>query len=195
MTGQRTNTAAVFATLQFKCQCVSGRTLWLSAIITKWIQLHNWRRRYCVQLERCGKIGAELYVSDTIIARRYDYCAVPATNWHRTNSFNTFPSSKIFILVVTAVFLLNSFSSICFTRALDSHTCQARPIDYPAELLLHNKPISFHKFWQIDPFEVYEHWLEGSHVQRSVEARKYNEDGNNYCIRNQNDVPKESGEN
>lgn len=26
---------------------------------------------------------------------------------------------------------------------------------------MHAKPISFHKFWQIDPFEIYEQWLDG----------------------------------
>lgn len=38
---------------------------------------------------------------------------------------------------------------------------QARPNDYALEVLLDSEPISFHKFWQIDPFEVYEEWLSG----------------------------------
>ncbi|KAJ6650035.1 Beta-1,3-glucosyltransferase, partial [Pseudolycoriella hygida] len=36
---------------------------------------------------------------------------------------------------------------------------QARPIDYSKELLT-DSPISFHKFWQIDPLEVYRKWFE-----------------------------------
>lgn len=35
---------------------------------------------------------------------------------------------------------------------------QARSKDYPPEVLVRNS-ISFHKFWQIDPFEVYEKWF------------------------------------
>lgn len=30
-------------------------------------------------------------------------------------------------------------------------------MDYPADVL--HRPISFHKFWQIDPYEVYTKWL------------------------------------
>lgn len=32
-------------------------------------------------------------------------------------------------------------------------------MDYPPEYLLDNTAISFHKFWQIDPFYIYEKWL------------------------------------
>ncbi|XP_037042574.1 beta-1,3-glucosyltransferase [Bradysia coprophila] len=35
---------------------------------------------------------------------------------------------------------------------------QARPTDYSEELLT-DSPISFHKFWQIDPYEVYSKWF------------------------------------
>lgn len=30
-------------------------------------------------------------------------------------------------------------------------------MDYPADVL--HRPISFHKFWQIDPYDVYTKWL------------------------------------
>lgn len=36
---------------------------------------------------------------------------------------------------------------------------QARPGDYAAALLAASRPISFHKFWQLDPVEMYERWL------------------------------------
>jgi len=37
---------------------------------------------------------------------------------------------------------------------------QARPPDYPASLLAHRRPVSFHKHWEIDPVQVYqEHFL------------------------------------
>ncbi|XP_055916522.1 beta-1,3-glucosyltransferase [Eupeodes corollae] len=36
---------------------------------------------------------------------------------------------------------------------------QARPMDYPATLLTIQKPVSFHKFWQLDPVSVYEEWF------------------------------------
>lgn len=42
---------------------------------------------------------------------------------------------------------------------------QARPNDYAIELLKQDSPISFHKFWQLDPFEVYRTWFEASDRQ------------------------------
>ncbi|XP_058268338.1 beta-1,3-glucosyltransferase isoform X3 [Hemibagrus wyckioides] len=36
---------------------------------------------------------------------------------------------------------------------------QARPDDYPKELLLRQSPISFHKHWNINPVAVYQQWL------------------------------------
>ncbi|KAL9874453.1 beta-1,3-glucosyltransferase isoform 1-T2 [Glossina fuscipes fuscipes] len=36
---------------------------------------------------------------------------------------------------------------------------QARPHDYAPELLQLEAPISFHKFWQLDPLEVYQKWF------------------------------------
>ncbi|KAF4082077.1 hypothetical protein AMELA_G00147590 [Ameiurus melas] len=36
---------------------------------------------------------------------------------------------------------------------------QARPNDYPKELLLRQSPISFHKHWNINPVAVYQKWL------------------------------------
>ncbi|XP_061396343.1 beta-1,3-glucosyltransferase [Musca vetustissima] len=45
-------------------------------------------------------------------------------------------------------------------KALHSaHFHQARPNDYPSERLKHDRPVSFHKFWQIDPREVYHQWF------------------------------------
>lgn len=38
---------------------------------------------------------------------------------------------------------------------------QARPADYAADLLATSVPISFHKFWQLDPWATYERWLGG----------------------------------
>lgn len=38
---------------------------------------------------------------------------------------------------------------------------QARPIDYPVAVVVADKTntISFHKYWQIDPYDVYEKWF------------------------------------
>lgn len=36
---------------------------------------------------------------------------------------------------------------------------QARPNDYPAERLRQEVPVSFHKFWQLDPNEIYRQWF------------------------------------
>ncbi|KAH7959394.1 hypothetical protein HPB49_010802 [Dermacentor silvarum] len=36
---------------------------------------------------------------------------------------------------------------------------QARPDDYSRQLLSHQRPISFHKFWMMDPFAAYRKWL------------------------------------
>lgn len=38
---------------------------------------------------------------------------------------------------------------------------QARPPDYSPEALNAYKPISFHKFIQLDPLELYEKWFRG----------------------------------
>lgn len=35
-------------------------------------------------------------------------------------------------------------------------------MDYPPEYLIGMEAISFHKFWQIDPFYIYEKWLGGT---------------------------------
>ncbi|XP_072515482.1 beta-1,3-glucosyltransferase [Salminus brasiliensis] len=39
------------------------------------------------------------------------------------------------------------------------HFHQARPDDYPKELLVRQRPISFHKHWNINPVAVYQQWL------------------------------------
>ncbi|XP_066507354.1 beta-1,3-glucosyltransferase [Hoplias malabaricus] len=36
---------------------------------------------------------------------------------------------------------------------------QARPEDYPREVLIRQSPISFHKHWNINPVAVYQEWL------------------------------------
>ena len=36
---------------------------------------------------------------------------------------------------------------------------KARPMDYAISYLASQEPISFHKFWEIDPLEVYEQWF------------------------------------
>ena len=36
---------------------------------------------------------------------------------------------------------------------------QARPEDYPPELLQHRDPISFHKFWNNDPISTYKKYF------------------------------------
>ena len=36
---------------------------------------------------------------------------------------------------------------------------QARPEDYHHDLLDHQDPISFHKFWNTDPIKIYDHWF------------------------------------
>ncbi|XP_012272775.1 beta-1,3-glucosyltransferase [Orussus abietinus] len=52
----------------------------------------------------------------------------------------------------------------CFPRVgvLPTHSPlfhQARPIDYATAYLASQEPISFHKFWMIDPDKVYEEWF------------------------------------
>ncbi|XP_046598017.1 beta-1,3-glucosyltransferase isoform X1 [Neodiprion lecontei] len=39
------------------------------------------------------------------------------------------------------------------------HFHQARPDDYPKVYLASQEPVSFHKFWQIDPKQVYDEWF------------------------------------
>lgn len=55
-------------------------------------------------------------------------------------------------------------------------------MDYPREILLHNEPISFHKFWQIDPFDVYKNWLQKDRYSDQV-GRKHRKD-TDFCDRN-----------
>lgn len=39
---------------------------------------------------------------------------------------------------------------------------QGRPEDYPEQLLAHQNPVSFHKFWNNDPRQVYDEWFRQS---------------------------------
>lgn len=53
---------------------------------------------------------------------------------------------------------------VCFARlgTLLTHSTlfhQARPSDYATAFLASQEPISFHKFWMIDPQIVYEEWF------------------------------------
>lgn len=38
-------------------------------------------------------------------------------------------------------------------------------MDYSKSLLIVQKPISFHKFWQLDPISVYEEWFAADDVK------------------------------
>jgi UDP-glucose:O-linked fucose beta-1,3-glucosyltransferase len=37
---------------------------------------------------------------------------------------------------------------------------QARPDDYAPEVLAMQQPVSFHKHWLVDPFEIYKNWFD-----------------------------------
>lgn len=41
---------------------------------------------------------------------------------------------------------------------------QARPSDYAAAYLENQLPISFHRHWENDPYEVYDKWLKSSTI-------------------------------
>lgn len=47
------------------------------------------------------------------------------------------------------------------------YSFQARPEDYPADLLAHQVPISFHKHWNIDPIAVFNKWLRDNSSEKS----------------------------
>ena len=49
---------------------------------------------------------------------------------------------------------------------------QARPEDYPLELLKSQDPISFHKFWNTDPIKMYQDWF--SQADLNLKNFKYN---------------------
>ncbi|KAK2823392.1 hypothetical protein Q7C36_019992 [Tachysurus vachellii] len=54
---------------------------------------------------------------------------------------------------------------------------QARPDDYPKELLLRQRPISFHKHWNINPVAVYQQWLMNSEYQFHLKfSREYRQE-------------------
>ncbi|XP_078786005.1 beta 3-glucosyltransferase a isoform X3 [Oryzias latipes] len=44
---------------------------------------------------------------------------------------------------------------------------QARPEDYPTDLLAHQVPISFHKHWNINPVAVFNKWLRDNATEKS----------------------------
>ncbi|KAK7074304.1 Transferase activity protein, partial [Halocaridina rubra] len=46
---------------------------------------------------------------------------------------------------------------------------QGRPADYPQKLLQYEQPVSFHKFWMVDPLDVYAKWLERPDINDHVE--------------------------
>ncbi|XP_063876378.1 beta-1,3-glucosyltransferase-like isoform X3 [Scylla paramamosain] len=48
--------------------------------------------------------------------------------------------------------------SIPITHSSAFH--QARPMDYPKGRLEGEWPVSFHKFWMVDPYHVFSHWLQ-----------------------------------
>ena len=39
---------------------------------------------------------------------------------------------------------------------------KARPSDYSVAYLASHEPISFHKFWMINPLDIYKEWFEES---------------------------------
>ena len=51
---------------------------------------------------------------------------------------------------------------------------QARPEDYAKDLLIHQDPISFHKFWNTDPLKIYDKWFRKA--DQKLEQYKYNLD-------------------
>ncbi|MCJ8742448.1 hypothetical protein PDJAM_G00082100 [Pangasius djambal] len=54
---------------------------------------------------------------------------------------------------------------------------QARPDDYPKELLLRQSPISFHKHWNINPVAVYQQWLMDSEdLHQQIFQREYRQE-------------------
>ena len=49
---------------------------------------------------------------------------------------------------------------------------QARPDDYPDKLINRKEPVSFHKFWQNNPKEIYEKYFKEHDVV--MKEQKYN---------------------
>lgn len=78
-------------------------------------------------------------------------------------------------------------NTTCYCKFVCHFVFQARPIDYPEEVLLYNEPISFHKFWQIDPYYVYEHWLHQNAAINEVNKYTAERTNDNYCNKNQNE--------
>ena len=54
------------------------------------------------------------------------------------------------------------FSDLNLTLTNSVRLHQFRPQDYPADLLRHQDPISFHKFEKTDPWETYNFWFRKS---------------------------------
>ncbi|XP_043272238.1 beta-1,3-glucosyltransferase [Venturia canescens] len=50
---------------------------------------------------------------------------------------------------------------------------QARPLDYATGYLASQEPVSFHKFWMLDPYEVYEKWF--AEIDESLNPQKKTE--------------------
>lgn len=67
-------------------------------------------------------------------------------------------------------------------------------MDYPPEYLIDNDPISFHKFWQIDPLYIYEKWLDGhiaaEHAEKIVENTQYD----SFCSNEQQQIERQTCE-
>ena len=51
---------------------------------------------------------------------------------------------------------------------------QARPNDYTSDLLLHQDPISFHKFWNNDPIKIYNDYFRNA--DENLRIYKYNKE-------------------
>lgn len=139
--------------------------------------------------------GAGIVFSLSVIEKLVDSCRCPAP---------TSPDDMILALCLQRMDVEPMHSSrfhqvrLCHTHThmvlrgkiiiSNIFNLQARPIDYPKEVLLHNHPISFHKFWQMDPYFVYEKWLHRNHLMEKIKYQNGIENAKiQFCNTNQNE--------
>lgn len=121
-----------------------------------------------------------MHMSVGLITRRYDSGRLPTEDRRRADTLITLSSSRFNTHILPTHFLFLNFTRFC--------SWQARPPDYAADALYETRPISFHKFWQIDPYDVYTKWLteDGSSERQTIPlenpstlAKKPNHSSNN----------------
>lgn len=63
---------------------------------------------------------------------------------------------------------------MCHVVHVSNHL-KARPSDYATAYLASQEPVSFHKFWLVDPVEIYDHWFAEADISLPPTKQRHTE--------------------